>query len=218
MMKFKLKVLLYVSVGLILSASLSSCEKSVDSLTLIGEKHFVSGYEPLMEDGKIQAVVEIPAGTLDKWEVDKETGYMKWEIRDEKPRVVQYLGYPGNYGMIPRTLLSKESGGDGDPLDIIILGQPVERGSIVKAQLIGVLRLLDGGEQDDKLIAVLDDSPFSGINSIEELNQEFIGVADIIQTWFVNYKGPGKLESSGFGTKEEALQILDAAIQGYNLY
>lgn len=217
-MKFKLKVLLYVSVGLILSASLSSCEKSVDSLTLIGEKHFVSGYEPLMEDGKIQAVVEIPAGTLDKWEVDKETGYMKWEIRDEKPRVVLYLGYPGNYGMIPRTLLSKESGGDGDPLDVIILGQPVERGSIVKAQLIGVLRLLDGGEQDDKLIAVLDDSPFSGINSIEELNQEFIGVADIIQTWFVNYKGPGKLESSGFGTKEEALQILDAAIQGYNLY
>ncbi|MEA1878394.1 MAG: inorganic diphosphatase, partial [Bacteroidota bacterium] len=194
MMKFKLKVLLYVSVGLILTASLSSCEKSVDSLTLIGQKHFVSGYEPLMEDGKIQVVVEIPVGTLDKWEVDKETGHMKWEIRDGKPRVVQYLGYPGNYGMIPRTLLSKESGGDGDPLDVIVLGQPVERGSIVKAQLIGVLRLLDGGEQDDKLIAVLDNSPFSGIHSIEELNQEFIGVAEIIQTWFVNYKGPGELE------------------------
>ncbi|MCK5820516.1 MAG: inorganic diphosphatase [Bacteroidales bacterium] len=163
MMKFKLKVILYLGISLILTFSLSTCEKSVDSLTLIGEKHFVSGYEPLMEDGKIQAVVEIPAGTLDKWEVDKETGYLKWEIRDGKPRVVQYLGYPGNYGMIPRTLLSKESGGDGDPLDVIVLGQPVERGSIVKAQLIGVLKLLDGGEQDDKLIAVLDGSPFSGI-------------------------------------------------------
>ncbi|MEA1878782.1 MAG: inorganic diphosphatase, partial [Bacteroidota bacterium] len=88
--------------------------------------------------------------------------------------------------------------------------------SIVKAQLIGVLKLLDGGEQDDKLIAVLDNSPFSGIHSIEELNQEFIGAAEIIQTWFVNYKGPGELESSGFGTKEEALKILDEAIQGYS--
>jgi len=46
--------------------------------------------------------------------------------------------------------------------------------------------------------------------------QEFIGVTDIIQTWFVNYKGPGELESSGFGTKEEAMQILDAAIKGYS--
>ncbi len=219
-----------IGFGLILTFSLSSCEKSAqkygshdyndqeedDSLTLIGDKHFVSGYEPITDDGKIQAIVEIPTGTLDKWEVDKETGYMKWEIRNGSPRVVQYLGYPGNYGMIPKTLLSRESGGDGDPLDVILLGSPVKRGSVVKAQLIGILKLLDGGEQDDKLIAVLDGSPFSEIATIRELNQEFAGVCDIIQTWFVNYKGPGKLESSGFGTKEEALEVLDIAIQAYS--
>lgn len=206
----------------------SSCEKSdkeynhhdeelndSDSLTLIGDKHFISGYEPLLEDGKIQAVVEIPTGTLAKWEVDKETGHMFLEIKNGEPRIVQYLGYPGNYGMIPRTLLSKESGGDGDPLDVIILGPPVKRGSVVKAQLIGVLKLLDGGERDDKLIAVMEGSPFSDIQSLSELNDDFKGVSIIIQTWFENYKGPGEMESTGFGDKEEAMEILDAAIRDY---
>jgi len=60
--------------------------------------------------------------------------------------------------MIPQTLLSKENGGDGDPLDVIILGPSISRGSVVKAHLIGVLKLLDGGEQDDKLIAIIDNS------------------------------------------------------------
>ena len=51
-----------------------------------------------------------------------------------KPREVKYLGYPGNYGMIPRTLLPKELGGDGDPLDVIVLGPAVERGSCDQKQ------------------------------------------------------------------------------------
>jgi len=58
--------------------------------------------------------------------VKKPDGIMKWAFEDGKPRVIKYLAYPGNYGMIPRTLLPKELGGDGDPLDIIMLG-PLSR-------------------------------------------------------------------------------------------
>jgi len=79
---------------------------------------------------------------LEKWEVDKTDGKMKWEFVDKKPRTINYLGCPGNYGMIPGTLLSKELGGDGDPLDVIVLGPPVERGSIVKCKLTSVKLIL----------------------------------------------------------------------------
>lgn len=179
--------------------------------------NLITNFIPLYEDGDVNVVVEIPAGTSEKWEVNKSTGKIELEFIDNKPRIVNYLSYPGNYGMIPRTLLSKEQGGDGDPLDVIALGPPIERGSIVKCKIIGVLYLLDRGEQDDKLIAVLSGSPLYGVNSIEELNDNYIGISEILELWFSNYKGPGKMESKGFGDKNSAGKILKEAIEEYKL-
>lgn len=173
---------------------------------------------PAMHDSTfVNAVIEIPSGSLDKWELNKETGALEWQQQDSIPRIVQYIGYPGNYGMIPQTLLSKENGGDGDPLDVLVLGAPVERGSVIKCKLIGVLYLKDNGEQDDKLIAVANDSPFVNLNSINELNAQFNGVSSIIKTWFANYKGPNAMSSSGFGDKDEALTILKSAMIDYKI-
>ncbi|HOZ30867.1 MAG TPA: inorganic diphosphatase [Bacteroidales bacterium] len=182
---------------------------------LSGEKHFLKEYEPLCENGDINVVVEIPAGTLEKWEVDKKEGNMKLEFVDEKPRIVQYLAYPGNYGMIPQTLLPKELGGDGDPLDVIVLGDSSPRGSVIQCKVIGVLVMFDRGEQDDKLIAVKKDSPFYDINSIAELDEKFIGVSEIISIWFANYKGPGKIEVVGFEEKQTADNILKTSIEEF---
>lgn len=167
------------------------------------------------EDGDVNAVIEIPAGTIEKWELNKTTGEVQWEMVDNKPRIVNYIGYPGNYGMIPRTVLSKENGGDGDPLDIIVLGPPVERSEVVKCKVIGVLYLKDRGEQDDKLIAVSSDSPMYDVNNLEELNNNFKGISDIVKLWFENYKGPGKMKSEGFGDRKVAIEILDASIKDY---
>lgn len=186
-----------------------------DSNSLVGEKSFVSGYEARNPDGTINVVIEIPAGTNAKWEVDKSDGSMKWEIRDEKPRVVQYLPYPANYGMIPKTYLPESQGGDGDPLDVIALGPALPRGSIAKARIIGVLNLIDTGQMDDKLLAVVKDSPFANVKSLDELNARFPGVTEILKTWFTSYKGPGVLESSGYGNSAEAVEILNQAIRAY---
>ncbi|WP_034640146.1 inorganic diphosphatase [Desulfovibrio inopinatus] len=187
----------------------------VDEYTIAGEKSFLDGYDPLNADGTINAVIEIPTGTNAKWEVVKPEGVMKWEFKKGKPRVVKFLGYPGNYGMIPKTILPKSEGGDGDPLDVLVLGEAVPRGSVVKAKLIGVLKLLDGGEQDDKLVAVLSDSPLASVNSIEEMKKQFPGVLDIVEIWFSSYKGPGEMESKGFAGKDEAMKVLKAAIAAY---
>jgi len=73
-----------------------------DSYTIRSDKNFFTDYDPLNLDGTLNAVIEIPAGTNAKWEVDSKTGILSWEIKDGKPRMVKYLGYPGNYGMVPR--------------------------------------------------------------------------------------------------------------------
>jgi inorganic pyrophosphatase len=189
--------------------------RSVDRYTLVGNRNFLTHFEPLDRDGHVHVVVEIPTGTNAKWEVDKETGHLAWELKKGKPRVVAYLGYPGNYGMVPRTMLPKELGGDGDPLDVLIVGPAIPRGTLVKARLLGVLLLLDDGEQDDKLIAVAVDSPLAGVQSIDDLNQQFNGITDILQLWFSNYKGPGRIVSRGFADAKQARKILDAAIAAF---
>jgi inorganic pyrophosphatase len=190
--------------------------RQVDEHTLVADKHFVNDFESRPSPGLVNVVVEIPSGTNAKWEVDKKDGKMKWEIRDGKPRVVKYLSYPGNYGMIPRTLLSKEKGGDGDPLDILVLGPSQPRGSVVQARIIGVLKFLDGGEQDDKLIAVMPGTAMEGVNNFSQLKGQFNGALDIVELWFANYKGPGVMESNGIGGVEEANAILDAAIKSFD--
>lgn len=141
---------------------------------------------PINDDDTINAIVEIPTGTLAKWEMDKEnTDQVMWEFKKGKPRVVQYLGYPGNYGAIPQTNLPKELGGDG--------------------------------EQDDKLIGVLTKaSPFSDIQSIEELEENFKGITEILKIWFHNYKGAdGNIEVLGFENRQVAMEILNESIKNF---
>lgn len=192
-----------------------NCDTSGDPLLHVNDRSYLDGYDARLEDGSINVVVEIPAGSTAKWEVTKPEGELRWEIRDGKPRVVRYLGYPGNYGMIPRTLLPKELGGDGDPLDVIVLGTSVARGTMVPARLIGVMHMLDGGEQDDKLLAVRPGTPFGEVYDLAELEAQFPGVMTILETWFARYKGPGKVVVPGFSDVPEALEILEAATEAY---
>lgn len=195
----------------------TSAMTPTDDFTIVGEQELMA-LPARNEDGTIRAIVEIPTGTSAKWEVSKENlNAVYWEYRDGAPRIVNYLGYPGNYGAIPGTALPRELGGDGDPLDVLILGQAVPRGEVVNVRLIGVLKMLDDGEQDDKLIAVLtEDSPFSHIESMAQLDAEYPGVSEIVGLWFANYKGPdGGMEAQGFAEADVAGQVLDAAAAQY---
>lgn len=194
--------------------SQNKSEKSAEEEPILQQKNVLDS-PPMNEHGEVQALIEIPLGTREKWEMNKELRELYLEEIDGKPRIVNYLPYPANYGMIPQTLLSKELGGDGDPIDVIVLGDYIERGTIVSCNVIGVLKLLDRGEQDDKLIAVANEGQFKNITSLKDLELEFKGVKEIIETWFANYKGSGKMESQGFGEAEEARNILQQAIEQY---
>lgn len=143
---------------------------------------------------------------------------MAWDFKDGKPRVIKYIGYPGNYDFIPRTALPKKLGGDDEPLDVIVLGDPAPRGSVLETRLIGVLKFMDNGEQDDTLIAVHVGSPpsaFSNIKNLNDMRKNFPGVIKIIRTFFQNYKGPGELEFKGIGSVMYAKNVLKTAHPSY---
>lgn len=183
----------------------------VNELTLRGDRDLYNGYPARNADGTINVVVEIPTGTNAKWEVNAG-GQMTLEVRDGSPRVVKYLPYPGNYGMIPGTKLPKEQGGDGDAIDVLILGPTLPRGTVARARLIGMMKFLDKGEQDDKLLAVMDHTPLSKVRSLKELNAAFPKVSEIVLTWFENYKSPGIMVFKGWGEAPEALALVDRGI------
>lgn len=186
---------------------------------LKGEKSFLTGYDPVNADGTYNAIIEIPAGTTAKYET-MPNGTMELEQKDGQPRFIKYLPYPANYGLIPRSVLLKSKGGDGDPLDVIVLGPAVPTGTIVKCRPLGVLTLVDNGELDDKIILAPVNSVFGSLKGIEDLDKKFPGVTGIIQTWWTHYKGYGKdgklqLSSKGFKSRAAAIKLVGDAILDY---
>lgn len=181
-----------------------------DTLPVHAPDDFLRGYPARVEGGLVNAVIEIPTGTCEKWEV-KSDGVMRWDLKDGKPRLVQYLGYPCNYGIVPQALLGRDLGGDGDPLDMLVLGPALPRGTVVAVRVVGVIRLVERGEKDDKLIGVTVDSPLASATNLAQLDELFPGVTAILRKWFENYKGRDALTCSGFGDKEEAEALLESA-------
>lgn len=176
-----------------------------DDITIAAPVNLLEDIPATANDGLVNALVEIPTGSNAKWEV-KPDGVMHWDTKDGKPRIVKYLSYVGNYGMVPSTRQ-----GDGDPVDILILAPAYPRGSVVPVRLIGALRFTDKGEQDDKLLAVAPGTPLGDVTSLEELKREFPGVTDIVQIWFDHYKGEGNaMEFKGEASAGEASVLLQA--------
>ena len=111
------------------------------------------------------------------------------EYKSGSERVIKYLPYPFNYGFLPKTLESFESGGDGDALDVILIGRSVEEGIVVKSKVIGIIYMIDKNEIDNKILATTLDTTFEEVNSVNDLKKNFPGIIEIIQLWLENYKG-----------------------------
>lgn len=203
--------------NLILSLMFSSAayagSEFVAGTEIHGERNFLTGYLPVNGDATVNVVVEIPAGTAQKWEV-RGDGVMIRDAENGQPRSVKYLGYPGNYGMIPRTL-----GGDGDPLDVIVLGEPVPRGRIIRARVVGVLHFADGGETDDKIIAIDPSGPLREAHCLRDLTiAPYSGVTGLIRDWFRNYKGPGRMVYHGSDDACFAREMVLQAVRKFQMH
>jgi len=159
--------------------------------SLIGCQHHDKVLYPnSIGNDPINVIIEIPAGTVEKWELNKKTGIIERDSVNRQPRTINYLGYPANYGIIPNTLSAIKEGGDGDPLDVFVLGPPLKRGATQNVIIIGMIEMIDNGESDNKFLAVpYKNSSFSKIDNMIDLNTEYPELTLIITTWLKNYKG-----------------------------
>ena len=166
---------------------------------------------PQPEDtSEFNVLIEIPAGGITKYEVDEETGYVIVDRYMSMPVV-----YPTNYGSIPSSLA-----GDGDPLDALVYSrEPIAPGAIIRARAIGILKMIDGGEQDDKIIAV-------PVSSVDPTYEEVQSVDDLpaaernrLEAFFRVYKqlpeGSKIIELGGYDGPDAAIASVSESIEAY---
>lgn len=178
-------------------------------------RHMINDVPYKTPDGLYQMVVEIPAGTNEKWQTDPDHGTFYHDKKDGIPRIINFLPYPFNYGIIPQTVLSRSRGGDGDPTDIITLapGQPM--GSVMPAKVIGALLLAERGETDTKVIATVPGGPFPDVEDMQDILMRYPGAIEIIRLWFEGYKGPGSFLFSGYANREVTIAIIEETHQDW---
>ncbi|MBR3414763.1 inorganic diphosphatase [Candidatus Saccharibacteria bacterium] len=158
------------------------------------------------ENGEINVVVEIPTGSNHKIEWDRENACF---MLDRVEPIA--FAKPCNYGFIPQTLDE-----DGDELDaLIITEQPLTTGIYLTAKVLGVLKFVDDGEVDDKIICVPADDRNNGdcYNSLEDLPKRLLEQIEFHFNHYKDLKKPGTTKVEKFGDKEEAKEVIKSAIK-----
>lgn len=171
----------------------------------------------------VKAYIEITPFDLVKYEIDKTTGY----LRVDRPQRTSSQP-PSLYGFIPRTycgervraLSPKSDRGDGDPLDICVLSErPINRSEVVlSARVVGGLQMVDGGEADDKIIAVLENDNIWG--QVRELDELPAVLVERLRHYFLTYKlvpgaGPPQVSIEQAFGRDQALEVVRASLADY---
>lgn len=153
---------------------------------------------------EINVIVEIPKGSHNKYEIDKETGLIKLDRANYGP-----AAYPFDYGFVPQTLWD-----DNDALDVVILSTyPIDPGILVKVRPVGIMDMDDTGEPDAKIIAVpAKDVRFANIKDLKDVNEHFLKECSDFFSTYKNLKGSSPDENpvkiNGFKGKDEAIQAV----------
>ncbi len=166
--------------------------------------------QPEKVPDEFYAVTEIPAGGMIKYETDAKTGFIVADRFQSMP-----VAYPANYGSLTQSL-----GGDGDPLDVIFYTRaPLQPGTLIKLRPIGVLKMIDGGEVDDKIVAVPTSKIDPTYDDIKEMSDLPKMEQERLQAFFRVYKqlpdGRKKVELNGFENAAKAKTEIKQAFDAY---
>lgn len=161
-----------------------------------------------VEAGEINVVIEIPTGSNHKIEWDRKNACF---VLDRIEPVC--FAKPCNYGFIPQTLDE-----DGDELDVLMItDQPLTTGIYMKGRVLGVMKFVDDGEVDDKIIAVAEDDRNNGdvYKSLEDLPKRLIEQIEFHFNHYKDLKKPGTTRVEGFFGLDEAKKVIADSIERY---
>lgn len=159
-----------------------------------------------IDGGVINVVVEIPAGSSHKIEWNRDLAVMQLDRVDPK-----LFAKPTNYGFIPQTLDE-----DGDELDaLIITDDPLTTGIFLEARVIGVMKFVDDGEVDDKVVVVPADDRHTGnaIQSLEDLPKQLINQIEFHFNHYKDLKKPGTTKVESWGDVDEAKAVIHESVE-----
>lgn len=178
----------------------SGCKSNVDY-------YYIPSFS---EAGAVNAVVEIPSGTNSKYEYDNESKAFVIDQVNGINRSINFLSYPSNYGFIPSTISDRKEGGDGDALDVLVLSESLKTGTIEEVIPIAMLKLIDKGELDYKIIAVPFDKSKRIVNAVTyiDLKKNYPAIIEIIEMWFLNYNKKDQAFVEGWGNEKDALKAI----------
>ena len=160
------------------------------------------------ENGELNVVIEIPTGSNHKIEWDRERACFMLDRVEPMA-----FAKPCNYGFIPQTLDE-----DGDELDVLMItDQPLTTGIWMKARILGVMRFIDGGEVDDKIICVPADDRNNGdcYKKLEDLPAQTLKQIEFHFNHYKDLKKPGTTEVKAFEDEKSAKKIVAASIERY---
>ena len=167
---------------------------------------------PTFTTNYVNAVIEIPAGTNRRISYNEEKRMFLVEQVEGKDKFVDFLPYPANYGFVPGTFIDPVIGGDGDPVDILVISESLPTGTVLEVIPLLVLYFEDDsgyGDRltDPKIIAIPASERLRVINALnyEDLFEKYPDLVDILIKWFVSYKGPGVKDLKAMGDGEVAL-------------
>ena len=190
-----------IGVGTLVLILVSCSSKSINYLEL----------NSFDENKQLQAVIEIPLGTNEKIEYNPLKNTFEQDTLDGQPRVIQFLSYPVNYGFIPSTTMTKNRQGDGDPLDVLVLGKPLKTGQVLTVKPIGLLLMKDNNEWDNKVLSIPIDKKFQtlSIENFEDLSKNHSKIREMIGEWFKHYDKTAKIEILGWSDENRALEEIE---------
>jgi inorganic pyrophosphatase len=158
---------------------------------------------------EFNVIIEIPKGSYNKYEMDKETGLIALDRTNYSS-----VPYPFDYGFVPQTLWD-----DDDALDVIVLTTfPLNPGILVKVRPVALMEMTDSGESDSKIIAVpMHDKRWEDIQGLKDLNKHSLKEYKHFFETYKELKGDGDVvEIHGYKDKAEAISAIEKSIELYN--
>lgn len=157
----------------------------------------------------MNVIIEIPKDSHNKYEIDKKTGLIKLDRANYSA-----AAYPFDYGFVPQTLWD-----DGDALDVILLTTyPLNVGVLVEARPVGILNMIDSGDNDDKILAVpAEDKRWDDVKDLKDINKHMLKEIQHFFETYKNLKGkPVEVKISGYEGAVKAMEAFEHARKMYS--